>query len=53
MGPLLPVFKTSTDPDFLDAALDKSAYAALFAESRMRSIASDELHRKSGGPKLL
>jgi hypothetical protein len=44
---------TSTDPDFLYAALDKSAYAAFFTESRMRFIDSDELHRKSEGPAFL
>jgi hypothetical protein len=45
--------KTSTDPNFLYAALDKSAYATFFTESRMRSTDSDEFHRKSGGPTLL
>jgi hypothetical protein len=45
--------ETSTDPDFRYAALDKSAYAAFFTESRMRFIDSDEFHRKSGGSELL
>jgi hypothetical protein len=43
MGPLLPVLRNSTDPDFPYAALDK----------RMRLIDSDELYRKSGGFVLL
>jgi hypothetical protein len=37
-------------PDFLYAALDKSACAAFFTESRMRLIDSNQLHRKSGYP---
>jgi hypothetical protein len=35
-------------PDFLYAALDRSAYAAFFTESRMRLVDSNKLHRKSG-----
>jgi hypothetical protein len=35
-------------PDFLHAALDRSAYAAFFTESRTRFIGSTKLHRKSG-----
>ena len=35
-------------PDFLHAALDRSAYAAFFTESRTRLIDSTKLHRKSG-----
>jgi|ERR1700677_3262664 hypothetical protein len=37
-----------TDPDFLHATLDRSAYAAFFTESRMRLLGSIKLHRKSG-----
>jgi hypothetical protein len=36
------------NPDFLYAALARSAYAAFFTESRMRLIGSNTLHRKSG-----
>jgi hypothetical protein len=35
-------------PDFLHAALDMSAFAAFFTESRMRLIDSSEPNRKSG-----
>jgi hypothetical protein len=35
-------------PDFLHAALDRSAYAAFFTESRTRLLGSIKLHRKSG-----
>jgi hypothetical protein len=35
-------------PDFLYAALDTSAYAAFFTESRTRLSDSNKLHRKSG-----
>jgi hypothetical protein len=35
-------------PDFLHAALDRSAYAAFFTESRMGLSDSTKLHRKSG-----
>jgi hypothetical protein len=35
-------------PDFLYVALDASAYAAFFTESRTRLIDPTELHRKSG-----
>jgi hypothetical protein len=35
-------------PDFLYAALDASAYAAFFTESRVRLIDSNQLNRKSG-----
>jgi hypothetical protein len=35
-------------PDFLYAALDTSAYAAFFTESRMKLIDSNKLNRKSG-----
>jgi hypothetical protein len=38
----------STTPDFLYAALDTSAYAAFFTESRTRLIDSTKFHRKSG-----
>jgi hypothetical protein len=37
-----------TTLDFLYAALDTSAYAAFFAESRTRLSGSNKLHRKSG-----
>jgi hypothetical protein len=37
-----------TAPDFLYAALDTSAYAAFFTESRTRLSDSNKLHRKSG-----
>src|ERR1700678_4299646 len=37
-----------TDPDFLHSALDRSAYAAFFTESRTRLLGSIKLHRKSG-----
>jgi hypothetical protein len=37
-----------TAPDFLHAALDRSAYAAFFTESRTRLLDSTKLHRKSG-----
>ena len=37
-----------TAPDFLYAALDMSAYAAFFTESRMRLIDSTKPNRKSG-----
>ncbi len=37
-----------TAPDFLHAALDRSAYAAFFTESRTRLFDSTKLHRKSG-----
>jgi hypothetical protein len=40
--------KPRTTPDFLYAALDRSAYAAFFTESCMRLIDSTKLHRKSG-----
>jgi hypothetical protein len=35
-------------PDFLYAALDRSACAAFFTESRMELIDSNKLNRKSG-----
>jgi hypothetical protein len=35
-------------PDFLYAALETSACAAFFTESRMRLMDSNKLHRKSG-----
>jgi hypothetical protein len=37
-----------TTPDFLYVALDTSAYAAFFTESRTRLSDSNKLHRKSG-----
>jgi hypothetical protein len=37
-----------TDPDFLRATLERSAYAAFFTESRTRLLGSTKLHRKSG-----
>jgi hypothetical protein len=37
-----------TTPDFLHAALDRSAYAAFFTESRTRLLGPTKLHRKSG-----
>jgi hypothetical protein len=37
------------DPDFLYAALDRTACAAFSKESRMKCIEADTLHRKSGG----
>jgi hypothetical protein len=37
-----------TTLDFLHAALDRSAYAAFFTESRTRLLDSTKLHRKSG-----
>jgi len=37
-----------TPPDFLHAALERSAYAAFFTESRARLLGSTKLHRKSG-----
>jgi hypothetical protein len=37
-----------TNPDFLHAALDRSAYAAFFKESRTRLRGSNKLHRRSG-----
>jgi hypothetical protein len=40
--------RPSTAPDFLHAALDRSAYAAFFTESRTRLFGSTKLHRKSG-----
>jgi hypothetical protein len=36
-------------PDFLYAALDKSAYAAFFTESRMRLIDSDQAPQEIRG----
>ena len=39
---------TQADPDFLHAALDRSAYAAFFTESRTKLLGSTKLHRKSG-----
>ena len=39
--------KPRTTPDFLYAALDSSAYAAFFTESRTRLLGSATLHRKS------
>ena len=50
MGPLLPVFKTSTDPDFLYTAVENSAYAPFFTESRMRFIDSKSSTGNPGGP---
>jgi hypothetical protein len=35
-------------PDFLYAALDATAYAAFFKESRMKWAGATKLHRKSG-----
>jgi hypothetical protein len=37
-----------TTPDFLHAALDRSAYTAFFTESRTKLLCSTKLHRKSG-----
>ena len=37
------------DPDFLYAALDATAYAAFFKESRMMCAGATKLRRKSGG----
>jgi hypothetical protein len=37
-----------TAPDFLHAALGRSAYAAFFKESRTRLFFSNKLHRKTG-----
>ncbi len=45
----VPGPKTTGDPDFLYAALDTTAYAAFFKESRMKCAAATKLHRKSGG----
>jgi hypothetical protein len=39
---------TRTTPDFLNAALDRPAYAAFSTESRVRLGDSTMLHRKSG-----
>jgi hypothetical protein len=39
-------------PDFLYAALDRSACAAFFTESRRRLVDSNKLHRKSGSATL-
>ncbi len=36
------------DPDFLYAALDRTACAAFIKESRMKCTEADKLHRKSG-----
>jgi hypothetical protein len=41
--------KRRGDPDFLYVALDTTAYAAFFNESRMNCAGATELHRKSGG----
>jgi hypothetical protein len=35
-------------PDLLFAALDATAYAAFFTESRMKCAGATKLHRKSG-----
>jgi hypothetical protein len=40
--------KRRGDPDFLYAALDTTAYAAFFKESRMKFANATELSRKSG-----
>jgi len=37
------------DPDFLYAALDRTAYAAFIKESRMNYNGAGTLHRKSEG----
>jgi hypothetical protein len=37
------------DPDFLYAALDATAYAAFFKESRMMCAGATKMRRKSGG----
>lgn len=50
MGPLPRALKNLLQaPDFLYAALDKSAYAFLASRDCMRLSESDKLHRKSGG----
>jgi hypothetical protein len=41
--------KRRGDPDFLYAALDRTACAAFIKESRMKCPEADTLHRKSGG----
>jgi hypothetical protein len=40
--------KRRGDPDFLYDALDITAYAAFFNESRMKCAGATKLHRKSG-----
>jgi hypothetical protein len=45
--PFFVVF--ASDPDFLYAALDATAYAAFVTESRKKRAGATRLHRKSGG----
>ena len=42
------IAKTQDYPDFLHAALARSAYAAIFTEGPTRLLESTNLHRKSG-----
>ena len=44
----LGVWQCSWPPDFLFVALERSAYAAFFTESRMRLAEPNKPHRKSG-----
>jgi Ser/Thr protein kinase RdoA (MazF antagonist) len=42
------IWQRSSPPDFLYVALERSAYAAFFRESRMRLAEPNQLHGKSG-----